>query len=54
MSGVNGDKSRFNRQRKQKIAQRVRNRALFQGVVALPKAVEAVASAKAKPKSVAV
>jgi hypothetical protein len=28
MSGINGDKSRFNRQRKQKIAQRTRSREL--------------------------
>jgi hypothetical protein len=30
MSGINGDKSRFNRVRKQRIAQRQRNRELFQ------------------------
>src|SRR6266567_8677857 len=29
MSGVNGDKSRFNRVRKQKLARRIRNRQLF-------------------------
>jgi len=29
MSGINGDKSRFNRERKQKIARRVRNRELL-------------------------
>ena len=29
MSGVNGDKSRFNRVRKQKLARRIRNRELF-------------------------
>lgn len=29
MSAVNGDKSRFNRERKQKIAKRTRNRALM-------------------------
>jgi len=28
MSGINGDKSRFNRERKQKIARRKRNRQL--------------------------
>jgi hypothetical protein len=30
MSGINGDKSRFHRQRKQKIARRIRNRKLLQ------------------------
>jgi len=29
MSGVNGDKARFNRVRKQKLARRIRNRALL-------------------------
>jgi hypothetical protein len=29
MSGVNGDKSRFNRVRRQKLARRIRNRALL-------------------------
>lgn len=29
MSGINGDKSRFNRVRKQKIARRMRKRALL-------------------------
>ncbi len=29
MSGVNGDKSRFNRVRRQKLARRIRNRKLF-------------------------
>ena len=29
MSAINGDKSRFHRQRKQKIARRLRNQALF-------------------------
>jgi len=29
MSGVNGDKSRFNRVRKQKLARRIRNRQLL-------------------------
>jgi hypothetical protein len=32
MSGVNGDKSRFNRIRKQKIARRMRKRALLKGL----------------------
>ena len=29
MSGINGDKSRFHRERKDKIARRARNRKLF-------------------------
>jgi hypothetical protein len=49
MSGVNGDKSRFNRMRRQKLARRVRNRKLFKnaatpakpGAVAEKKPVEA-------------
>ena len=32
MSGINGDKSRFNRERKQKIARRLRNRELLSNV----------------------
>jgi hypothetical protein len=34
MSGVNGDKSRFNRVRKQKLARRIRNRELFKNAAA--------------------
>jgi len=34
MSQFNGDKSRFNRERKQNIQRRKRNRAMFQAVVA--------------------
>jgi hypothetical protein len=36
MSGINGDKARFNRQRKNKIARRARDRKLFKGA-GLPK-----------------
>jgi len=32
MSGINGDKARFHRERKQKIARRLRNRAQFKNV----------------------
>jgi len=32
MSGINGDKSRFHRERKQKIARRKRNRELLKGL----------------------
>jgi hypothetical protein len=45
MSGVNGDKSRFHRERKEKLARRVRNRKLFKDVPAAPP--KAAASAPA-------
>lgn len=35
MSGINGDKSRFNRKRRQKIEQRKRNRELIATLVPL-------------------
>ncbi len=48
MSGINGDKSRFHRERKQKIARRLRGRVLLEntkrGKLAAPPAVS-------KPKS---
>jgi hypothetical protein len=48
MSGTNGDKSRFHRQRKHKVEQRVRNRELQ---MSLAKQVKATpASSGAKPK----
>ena len=47
MSGVNGDKSRFNRVRKQNIAKRMRNRLLLKGAVPPPKA--PVAASQKKP-----
>ncbi len=47
MSGVNGDKSRFNRERKQKIARRKRNRKLAMSLERSKVPGEAVA-AKAK------
>jgi hypothetical protein len=34
MSRINGDKSRFNRERKQKLARRKRNRQLLAGLAA--------------------
>ncbi len=40
MSSLNGDKSRFNRERKQKISRRKRNRELFDGVKAKPTSVK--------------
>lgn len=51
MSGINGDKSRFNRVRKQRIAQRQRNRELLKNMPAQPK--PASAPSGAPPKSVA-
>jgi hypothetical protein len=48
MSGINGDKSRFNRQRKQKIARRQRNRVLLKNLSEQGKA--PVAAAATKPK----
>lgn len=36
MSAINGDKSRFNRERKEKIARRARNRARFKNLKSQP------------------
>jgi hypothetical protein len=47
MSRVNGDKSRFNRVRKQKLARRIRNRALLKNAVAQGK--PATGSSEKKP-----
>jgi len=47
MSRINGDKSRFNRVRKQNIAKRMRNRALLKNAVAQGKA--GVSSSEKKP-----
>jgi hypothetical protein len=51
MSGVNGDKSRFNVDRKQKIARRTRTRELMAKLQAQPKA--ASPASVSKPKAVA-
>ena len=48
MSSINGDKSRFNRERKQKISRRKRNRELFAHVNAKP----AKSPKAAKPEAV--
>jgi hypothetical protein len=48
MSGVNGDKSRFNRVRKQNIAKRMRNRLLLKNAVP-PAQAEAAPAQKKKP-----
>lgn len=50
MSGINGDKSRFHRERKQKIARRIRNRELFKASIGEPK--PAAAKRSSKPKTV--
>jgi hypothetical protein len=46
MSGINGDKSRFNRVRRQNIAKRMRNRLLLKNAVAQAKPGAAAGSAK--------
>lgn len=51
MSGINGDKSRFHRERKRKIARRNRNRKLFKTLAGQGQPV-ALASGS-KPKAVA-
>jgi len=50
MSGINGDKSRFNRERKQKIARRTRNRELMKRLAETPK--PATRAAQTKPRAV--
>jgi len=58
MSALNGDKSRFNRLRKQKIARRLRNRELLNHAASQPKSADtssssfAKTSARAKQQSV--
>ena len=47
MSGINGDKSRFNRLRKQKIARRQRNQEMLKNMAA-PASVSAPSAAKSK------
>jgi len=50
MSAMNGDKSRFHRERKQKIARRKRTRELLNRIAAQPKSADA--SARAGTRSV--
>lgn len=50
MSGINGDKSRFHRERKQKIARRNRNRELFKTLAGQSQPV--VPASGLKPKAV--
>lgn len=49
MSGVNGDKSRFNRVRKQKLARRIRNRELFKNAASPLKPAKAGSGSEKKP-----
>jgi hypothetical protein len=50
MSGINGDKSRFHRERKQKIAKRNRNRKLINRLAEEHKL--ATPATRSKPKTV--
>jgi hypothetical protein len=50
MSAINGDKSRFHRQRKQKIARRKRSRELLEKLAAQPG--PGAGSSGSKPKAV--
>jgi hypothetical protein len=50
MSGINGDKSRFHRERKQKIARRKRNRERLNSLAGQPKPV--AGSSGLQPKTV--
>lgn len=47
MSGVNGDKSRFNRVRRQKLARRIRNREMYRNAASQAKT--ALSSSEKKP-----
>jgi hypothetical protein len=51
MSGINGDKSRFHRQRKQKIERRKRNRELLKNLMIQPKQVVAASEPRAKTEA---
>jgi hypothetical protein len=51
MSGVNGDKSRFHRQRKQKLARRIRDRKLFENQAMPRKPASTTPGSKAEPVS---
>ena len=51
MSALNGDKSRFHRERKQKIARRKRTRELLNRTATQPKTSDSQASTLPKPVS---
>ncbi len=48
MSGINGDKSRFHRERKQNIARRKRNRERFKGLAEQLKAASVASGSNTK------
>jgi len=48
MSAINGDKSRFHRERKEKIARRARNRARFHSQAESAKSAPSAAGSKPK------
>jgi hypothetical protein len=48
MSGINGDKARFHRERRQRIAKRNRNRELLKSLIEQPKPAASGSGAKAK------
>ena len=51
MSGINGDKSRFHRERKQKIARRIRSQKLLKALAEARKPASAAPPAKSEPVS---
>jgi hypothetical protein len=51
MSGINGDKSRFHRERKEKLARRIRNRRLFKGAAVPSKPAASAPPAKTEEVS---
>jgi hypothetical protein len=51
MSGINGDKSRYHRERKQKLAKRKRNRELMKSVTSPGKSAPARSTSKPSPVS---
>ena len=51
MSGINGDKSRFHRERKQKIARRIRSQKLLKTLAEASKPASAGPQSKAEPVS---
>ena len=48
MSGINGDKARFHRERRQRIAKRNRNRELLKSLIEQPKTTGPGSGTKAK------
>jgi hypothetical protein len=51
MSGINGDKSRFHRERKQKIARRLRSHKLLKSLAEARKPASIAPQSKAEPVS---